>query len=289
LGAHPYGFAYPPDDPRGAHQGLNMARLSDLHDIMARHGDGAKPLWATEMGWTVAGTGTSAWQTVSEQQQADYLARAFTQAGHDWPWLGMLTVWNLGDGADKVWDGYSLLDAAGGPRPAYLALQQSFRPSLLAQLAGLSADVRGWLEPVPAAERYQVLAGDALVHLGHRGYSAPWVPLYGAINPSTSWRGTVYIKDPGSGSWNLTVRIMQSNAWGNFIWVNGQRLEPAFPTEDYSNSWVAYTWQVPAGVLHAGPNQVQVTVGEALPLLQDSPINWDDLQVKDIVLWRGAR
>ncbi len=28
LGAHPYGFGYPPDDLHGAHQGLNMARLA---------------------------------------------------------------------------------------------------------------------------------------------------------------------------------------------------------------------------------------------------------------------
>ena len=288
LGAHPYGFAYSPDDPRGAHQGLNMARVADLHDIMARHGDGAKPVWATEMGWTVDGKGASAWQTVSEQQQAAYLARAFTRAGRDWPWLGMLSVWNLGDGADKAWDGYNLLDAAGGPRPAYRTLQQLFRPSQIAQLFGLGSVLRGWLEREQGGERYQVLAGDAVIHLGHREYSAPWVPLYGANSPSTHWQGTVYIKDPGTGSWNLTMRLMQSNAWGNFIWVNGQRLDPAFPLEDYSNSWVAYTWQVPAGVLQAGPNQVKVTVGEALPLLQDSPINWDDLQFKDIVLWHGA-
>jgi hypothetical protein len=287
LGAHPYGFGYPPDDPRGAHQGMNMARVADLHDIMVRHGDGAKPVWATEMGWTVSAQGPSAWQTVTEQSQAGYVTAAFAQAGRAWPWMGMLAVWNLGDGPDTQWDGYNLLNAAREPRPAYYALQQLFRPSLLTRLADQIAALTSRAGSGQGEERYQVLAADSIVHLGHRGYGAPWVPLYGAHSPSTEWQGTVYVGEPGTGPWNLTLRLMQSNAWGNFVWVNGQRLDPAVPTEDYSNSWVVYTWQVPAGVLQPGPNQVRVTIGQAHPLLQDVPINWDDLQFKDIVLWRA--
>jgi hypothetical protein len=288
LGAHPYGFAYPPDDPRGAHQSLNMARLSDLRDIMVSHGDGNKPIWATEMGWTTAETGPAAWQAVSEQQQADYLTRAFTQAGRSWPWLGMLAVWNLDDAPDTQWAGYNLLDAQGQPRAAYRALQQLFRQSPAASLADQVAALGRSPAPAAGGESDQVLAADTIIHLGHRNYSAPWVPLYGAHSPSTSWRGTVYVRDPNGAHWNLTVRLMQSNAAGNFIWINGHRLDPAFPPEDYSNSWVTYTWSVPDGMLQAGPNQVQITIGEALPLLQDGPFNWDDLQFKDIVLWHGS-
>jgi hypothetical protein len=135
-------------------------------------------------------------------------------------------------------------------------------------------------------ERYQVLAADAIVHLGHRDYSEPWAPLYGARKPSTQWQGTVYVREPGEHPWQLTLRIMQSNALGSFVWINGQRLEPALPPEDYSNSWVAHTLAVPANLLQPGPNEVRVTAGQALPLLQDWPINWDDVQFKDIVLWR---
>ncbi|NIV30001.1 MAG: hypothetical protein GWN58_11015, partial [Anaerolineae bacterium] len=51
LGAHPYGFAYPPDDPHDAHDGLNFARLTDLREIMVAWDDGDKPIWATELGW----------------------------------------------------------------------------------------------------------------------------------------------------------------------------------------------------------------------------------------------
>jgi GH35 family endo-1,4-beta-xylanase len=287
LGAHPYGFAYPPDDPRGAHQGLNMARMEDLRDIMVRYGDGRKPVWATEMGWTVRGEGPTAWQTVTEQQQADYLFQAFDLAPKRWPWLDMLAVWNLGDGRDSEWDGYNLLDASGKPRPAYTALQQQF----LARPSNRLADKARTLNQRSASGaemgRYQVLARDSIIHLGDGEFTTPWVPLYGARNPSSVWEGTVYVDDPGDRPWTLTMRLMQSNAASNFVWINGQRLAPPFHPEDYSNSWVTHSWSVRAEILTAGPNRVRVTIDGGVPESQPTPINWDDLQFKDIVLRRG--
>ena len=288
LGAHPYGFAYPPDDPRDAHQGLNMARLEDLRDIMVKHGDLNKPVWATEMGWTTSGQGAAAWHTVSEKQQADYLAAAFELAPPRWPWLDMLGVWNLGAGPDTEWTGYDLLDGSGRPRAAYDQLKQSFAasPSDRLRIGGF-VDLLERRAPRPDETRYQVLADDTVIHLGDGDFSTPWVPLYGARNPSAEWQGTVYIADPGTGTWDLTMRLMQSNAPGNFVWINGRRLDPAFPPEDYSNSWVVYSWPVPAEMLQPGPNEIRVTIGEGLPLLQPWPVNWDDLQFKDVVLSRG--
>jgi hypothetical protein len=114
----------------------------------------------------------------------------------------------------------------------------------------------------------------------------PWMPLSGARNPSTVWQGTVYVPHPGLGPWQLSLRLMQSNVWGNYVWVNGQQLAPAFPSEDFSGSWVSYTWEVPAGRLQPGPNQVAVSIGRSIPLLQNAGSAWDDLQIKDVVLWR---
>ena len=346
LGAHPYGFGYPPDDPHGAHHGLNMARLADLRAIMVAHGDQAKPIWATEMGWTVCASGAAAWQAVTEAQQADYLARAFRMAPAAWPWLGLMSVWNLGGERGTPWPGYSLLEPDGTPRPAYRALAASFvgagyaaglgreaegpfppgggagtdaqisspqppapgagfaaaalpglapartlpeslEDALPPGLTALAALIGPWLALPAAPARYQVLAADDIVHLGHRSYSTPWVPLYGGRNPSTLWRGTFYIRDPGRGAWQLVMRLMQSNSWGNAVWINGRRLDPPFPPEDYSNSWVACGWQVPAGLLVAGPNEIEVTITGALPMLEDRIFTWDDLQFKDITLSNG--
>jgi hypothetical protein len=148
----------------------------------------------------------------------------------------------------------------------------------------MSSLLGSWFDRRPADQPIQALAADAIIHLGHRSYGYPWRPLYNARNPSTEWQGTVYVPDPGTASWTLTMRIMQSNAWGNFVWLNGRRLDPAFPPEDFSNDWVAHSWPIPTGVLQPGPNQVKVTISEALPLVQNPSFNWDDLQVKDIVL-----
>jgi hypothetical protein len=134
--------------------------------------------------------------------------------------------------------------------------------------------------------RYPVLAPDTVVHLGDSEFGPPWMPLYGDRNPSTTWDGTVWLGNPGSGEWFLTLRLMQSNVWGNHVWVNGVQLEPAFPPEDFTGAWVSWTAEVPAGLLRPGPNRVRVTISRTLPLVQVNRFAWDDLQIKDIVLSR---
>lgn len=123
LSMHPYGFGYPPDDPHGAHDGTNLARLEDLRAIMLRHGDD-KPVWITEMGWTIKGNEHSIWQEVTRAEQADYLVRALEKIRADYPWIELITVWNMGGEASSEWGGYSLLEEDGSPRPAYYALQE---------------------------------------------------------------------------------------------------------------------------------------------------------------------
>ena len=165
LGAHPYGFAYPPDDPPGAHHGLNMNRLLDLRAIMEAHGDEAKSVWATEIGWTTRGTGAHAWQTVTPEEQADYLRRAWAKAQSDFPWLDVFTVWNLSQGLSEQDEkaGYSLLDEAGLPKTAYGALKEVFAEATPGQ-APRALSLRDWL-PAPAAS-VAILARDEEVHLG---------------------------------------------------------------------------------------------------------------------------
>lgn len=279
LGAHPYGFGHPPDDPRGAHDGLNMARLADLREIMVAHGDGDKPVWITEMGWTIRGNAHSAWQEVTPQQQADYLVDALEKIRRDWPWVELVTVWNLEDADHPDWGGYSLLDTAGAPRPAYLALQGSL--------------AEGHPPPVPdpLPDRYRVLAEDAIIHLGDAEMGAPWMPLHRARNPSPEWEGIVYVHEQNladGASWRLSVRIMQSNFWSNRIWVNGMPLDEPFPLADFSKSWVSHTWTVPAELLRPGPNRIRVTVAHAVPLIQAERFAYDEIQIKDVVLWRAS-
>lgn len=125
LAAHDYGYGLPPDDPHGAHDGLNLARLVDLRHIMRQYGDD-KPIWITELGYTVQ---PGLHPHVTPAAQADYLVGAFERVRRDWPWVGMLAVWNLSyghrpdDAAGAEMAGFSVVHPDLSPRLAYYALQ----------------------------------------------------------------------------------------------------------------------------------------------------------------------
>jgi hypothetical protein len=165
LGAHPYGFAYPPDDPRGKHDSLNMNRLLDLQAILAAEGGGATPIWATEIGWTTDAVGEESWLAVTPQQQADYLVRAWEMAGDAFPTLEVLTVWNLSTGLapEDEKAGYSLLAQDGTPKPAFAALQAALGSTARTPTVDPWATWdRLFAPPAPVA----ILARDEEVHLG---------------------------------------------------------------------------------------------------------------------------
>jgi hypothetical protein len=144
IGAHPYGFANPPhessQDASHVASGHNdhpsfffRDTLEDYHAIMLAYGDTERQVWVTEFGWpSVEGMGTmdtTGWEyarEVSEEQQADYVVRAF-RMGEERPWVGPMFLWNLNlatiwGPADPV-SAYSLLRPGGSYRPAYVALR----------------------------------------------------------------------------------------------------------------------------------------------------------------------
>jgi polysaccharide biosynthesis protein PslG len=165
LGTHPYGFAYPPDDPEGEHDGLNMNRLLDLQAILAVHGAPFTPIWATETGWTTSALGEESWLAVTPQQQADYLVRAWEMAGSTFPTLELFTVWNLSTGLpqDDEKAGYSLLEQDGTPKPAFRALQSALSSCARSPIVDPWAV---WDRLLARAAPVAILATDAEVHLG---------------------------------------------------------------------------------------------------------------------------
>ncbi|MBL8056237.1 MAG: hypothetical protein JNK29_06035, partial [Anaerolineales bacterium] len=68
---------------------------------------------------------------VSENDQARYLAAAVRRVRAEWPWVELLTVWNLSRGGapGDAMAGFSLLKPDGTPRLAYAALQNLLRPA----------------------------------------------------------------------------------------------------------------------------------------------------------------
>jgi len=81
LAVHAYGFGLSPDAPDDIHNNLNLGRIGQVHEIM-QAANVAKPVWITELGYTVADGNQPA---VSETQQADYLLAAQARAAEEWP------------------------------------------------------------------------------------------------------------------------------------------------------------------------------------------------------------
>ncbi len=284
LGAHPYGFAYPPDDPRHAHQSLNFARLLDLREVMVRNNDAHKPVWVTEMGWTTEVTDEEqAWLQVSEEQQAAYLTGTFEKAKEEWPWLEMIAVWNLSAGlqANDEKRGYSIVDDAYEPRPAYIAL--AAMPKRRVSGRPVSAQ--------PDTGAVEILAPDVVVRLGDVDTFHPhWVRIYGGEAPCRRWKGEFYVDQPSKAPWQLTMEIMQVEERGNLVTINGRPLDPmAIPLRsklDFASSWSMVFLNVPAELLRSGRNVIEIAASPRLPVYQDGHAHFESLQFRNLRLVR---
>jgi len=281
LGAHPYGFAYPPDDPLGSHDGLNFARLADLRAIMVEQGDHAKPVWATELGWTTDPVAPAdQWLRVGLEEQSRYLLDAFDRARQEWPWLERIAVWNLSAGlaAGDERRGYSILSDEGTPQSAYLALQS---------LAG----ERGH-RPTQTSDQekaIEILAPDVAIRLSDVDTFYPhWVRPHCPSVPCRRWRGQFYVRQPGTLPWALQMEIMQVEEPGNLVSINGRLLDPpAIPLRgrpDFSSVWTAVKISVPAAILQPGVNAIEIRSSPRLPVYQDEWARFESLQFRHVRL-----
>ncbi|MFB0546050.1 MAG: hypothetical protein ACETWB_04000, partial [Anaerolineae bacterium] len=184
---------------------------------------------------------------------------------------------------DEKW-GYNLLDERGVPGPAYEALRAMLKGWTLPSPAVLARRLQQALGNWVRGQRCEVLAEDVAVHLGDTELPPPWMPLHRGANPSAVWTGEFYLRRPGRGDWTLHINLMQPNERGSYLAVNGHRLEPDFPVEDYSRAWVSLSLTVPADYLRPGANRLTVVAGKELPDYQQLGYTWDDLQFKDIFL-----
>jgi hypothetical protein len=140
LGAHPSGFSIPPDcmpdTPECSLSGdfnehpsfFAFFRVGQYRDVMVQNGDSDKTIWFTEFGYDstdVAVPGYEYGTSISEQQQGEFLVRAFQKA-RDLGYIGGMMVWNLNyqlavPKTDEKW-GFGLIRADWSPRPAFSML-----------------------------------------------------------------------------------------------------------------------------------------------------------------------
>ncbi len=109
IGAHPSGFANPPDalfaggdfDPnRGFddHRSFFFRNTMEAYrQVMVENGDSAKTIWPTEFGWPVMRYDDGRFPFASDNtldEQAQFTVRAY-QMGKEWGWVGTMFLWNL--------------------------------------------------------------------------------------------------------------------------------------------------------------------------------------------------
>lgn len=139
LGAHPGGNNNPPDsfwpdnpgpDGWSDHQSFYFRRVEDLRKVMEKYGDGKKQVWLTEFGWTTKNEapGYEYGKDVTDELQAQYLVRAYEKAKADYPWMGVMSLWNLNFSTvvpptDEKYP-WSIINGDWSPRPAYEALKK---------------------------------------------------------------------------------------------------------------------------------------------------------------------
>ncbi|HUG14806.1 MAG TPA: hypothetical protein VMM78_07265 [Thermomicrobiales bacterium] len=138
LGAHPGSNNNPPDTmwPHNpgpgewtTHGSFYFRRIEQLRQVMVDNGDAGKQIWLTEFGWTTANhaAGYEYGADNSEQNQARYLVRAYEIAKTEWPWMGVMFVWNLNYSVitpehDEKHP-WAVLHDDWSPRPSYTALR----------------------------------------------------------------------------------------------------------------------------------------------------------------------
>ncbi len=134
LAVQAYGLRDGPDDRRLAPDRVNFSRPLLVRQLMVRHGDAAKPVWATELGWNALPPdfpGPAAYGRVRPDQQARYTVRALERIRDEWPWLQRSFVWYLkradASRRDEAWYYFRLLEPDFTPLPVYGALREYLR------------------------------------------------------------------------------------------------------------------------------------------------------------------
>jgi polysaccharide biosynthesis protein PslG len=131
LATHPYTGPsdLPPEAPdrRGDNIYL-LTHVAAVHALMVANGDGDKPVWFTEFGWSShPNTGREAnWaRGVTLQQQADYTVRAIRLVASRFPYVTNMILYNERNRAtgNRQLDNYGILNRDLSEKPVYAALR----------------------------------------------------------------------------------------------------------------------------------------------------------------------
>jgi hypothetical protein len=141
LSLHPWLIDYAPDDPslinpRERYDITIPGRLELAKRWVAERG-GGKPIWITEVGWSICGGVCEPQFAKSEEQQANYMVRTFalaTAAGVEH--VSYFQLDDKFDGRQVPWGAMAIVRDDLSPRPAYLAYGTMVAQLQFARYAG---------------------------------------------------------------------------------------------------------------------------------------------------------
>ncbi|MGB3905524.1 MAG: beta-galactosidase, partial [Anaerolineae bacterium] len=169
LAVKPYGLWYEPGDRRLSPSETNFSRPVLLREVMLRHGDGDKAVWAVEFGWCALPsdwTGRPApWTSDREDVQARRTVEAIQRARDEWPWMGVMALQHFHPVAepDDPIQGFSLITDDFAPRLTYQEVRALATDSPAAHA--------GWYPADTWAARYEGswTMQDGTMTAGHEG------------------------------------------------------------------------------------------------------------------------
>ena len=201
AGGQAYGFDQPPEASPAA-DALNFRRVELLHEALARHGLGDRPIFITAWGWwTPQAPGldpeTSPWRSIPVDDLFEYQQRGWARMQWHWPWAAApaWVQYAPGPDDDPIRLGWVQRDASGARTPAgegvatlahvgmvvgaggyspYRVARQTFAPNDAWRWGADAADPKG-----PGAPFFTIFHGQSLalqVQRGpYKGYLNVWL------------------------------------------------------------------------------------------------------------------
>jgi hypothetical protein len=127
IAMRPYNFhrgPYDTTDPFGTEYSYANG-VPRMRQVMVDHGDAAKEIWFTEIGWSSCKPGTNHW-CVTQDQQAEYIGDAFRLIRERWPFVGGAFVYSLrntGPDLTAREDQMGMVLPDFTPKPSYRAFE----------------------------------------------------------------------------------------------------------------------------------------------------------------------
>ncbi len=131
MATHPYNSNLSPLPEAPSDHGWWFRNIDFVRDVMLQHGDGATPVWFTELGWS-SHANTAAMESyergVTQSQQAQYALQALRITKRDYPYVDRMAWYAARDETNSTLENnnFGLFTLDLQPKPVALALRGFF-------------------------------------------------------------------------------------------------------------------------------------------------------------------